>query len=167
MMTSFLIALFAVLSILPAQSNDFRPDVPPFYSTLAEVRAAVETRCDEIEVRELNLLLDVARESQQQIDCEGFEYRGKKRLMELMFSDNELDLVIVLIDEAEHSELEPQFRETYGDVLHESPIGLFFYDSAVAIRTRPHEVVFVSKRARANYQVYMDSMAREAGEGAD
>ena len=164
-MTSVLLTLFALLGILPAQSNGFRPEVPPFYSTLAEVRAAVETRCDEIEVRDLNLLLDVARESQRQIDCQGFEYRGKKRLMELMFSDDELDLVIVLLDADDHPALESQFREAYGEALHDSPIGLFFYDSAVALRTRPHEVVFVSKRARANYQVYMDSMAREAGGG--
>ena len=142
--------------------QDFRPDVPPFYSALAEVKAAVQYRCDEIEVRDLNLLLDVARESQQQIDCKGFEYRGKKRFMELMFSDGELDLVIILIEPEEYESLAEQFLETYGKTTHDSRIGLFFYDSAVAIRTRPHECVFVSKRARANYQLYMDDMAEQA-----
>ncbi len=158
-------ALCTFLAMLLGQGTDFRPDVPPFYSSLAEVRAAVEDRCDEIEVRDLDLLLDVARESQRQIDCTGFEYRGRKRFMELMFSDDELDLVIVLIEPEEYESLALQFRETYGEVTHDSVVGQFFYYSAVASRTRPHEVVFVSKRARANYQVYMDSMAREAGGG--
>jgi len=155
--------LLTLLTTGTGLAEDFRPDVPAFYSTLAQVRAAVEGRCDELDVRDLELLLDVARESQRQIDCRGFEYRGKKRFMELMFSDGELDLVIVLIEPEEYESFAEAFRETYGQATHDSPIGLFFYDAAVATRTRPYELVFVSKRTRANYQVYMDYMAREGG----
>jgi hypothetical protein len=163
-MSSLLLSLsFVFLAVLnPAQAEDFRPDVPPFYSSLADVEASMEGRCASMEVRELDLLLDVARERQQQIDCRGFDYRGAPRFMELMFSDGELDLVIVLIEEEEFEDLATRFRNTYGQITHESPIGLFFYFDAVAIRTRPHEVVFTSKRTRANYQLYMDQMAREA-----
>lgn len=74
-------------------------------------------------MRDLDLLLDVARESQRQIDCTGFEYRGRKRFMELMFSDDELDLVIVLIEPEEYESLASQFRETYGEVTHDSVVG--------------------------------------------
>lgn len=145
-----------------ADGSRLKPDVPPFYTSLTEVESFIKDRCDDLEVRELSLLLDVARISQRQIDCQGFEYRGKKRFMELMFSDGELDLVIVLVDADEYEPLCQLLRAAHGRASHESPIGLFFHDAAVAIRTRPHEVVFVSKRARANYQLYMDAMALEA-----
>lgn len=146
---------------------EFRPDVPEFYSSIETVEAAVKPRCSWSELRELRLLLDVARQSQMQIDCKGFLYRGKERVMELMFSDGELDLVIVLIDEEDYAELAQEFRETYGEVTHDSPIGQFYYYDAVAIRTRPYEVVFTSKRTRANYQLYMDAMAKAAEEETD
>ncbi len=140
-----------------------RPDLPAFYATLATVRAAVGPRCDALEVRRLDMLLDVARPTQQQIDCDGYLFRGRKRFMELMFSDDQLDLVIVLTDPDEHEAFADTLRAQHGEPTHDSEIGLYFYDAAVALRTEPHEVVFVSKRVRAQYQLYMDSMAGEAG----
>ncbi len=140
-----------------------RPDLPAFYTSLATVRAAVDPRCDTLEVRRLDMLLDVARQSQQQIDCDGYRFRGRKRFMELMFSDDQLDLVIVLTDPDEHEAFADALRAQHGEPTHDSQIGLYFYDAAVALRTEPHEVVFVSKRVRAQYQLYMDSMAGEVG----
>jgi len=139
----------------------FRPDIPNFYSSIEDVAGKITTRCRNMTIRDLDFLLDVARKSQRQIDCEGFEYRGKDRFMELMFSDDELDLVIVLIEQEEYEALSQKFKETYGQPTHDSEIGQFYYYDAVAIRTRPYEVVFTSKRTRANYQVYMDYMARQ------
>jgi len=163
-MTLLLFALSLIfIDIVPkVHANDFRPDVPAFYSSIDDVKMVMGERCVSMRVRELDLLLDVAREHQQQIDCYGFEYLGTPRFMELMFSDGELDLVIVLIEQEEFTELASEFREAYGQVTHESNIGLFFYFDAVAIRTQPHELVFTSKRTRANYQLYMDHMSRGA-----
>ncbi len=158
----FTLSLMFLVTGIKVHAKDFRPDVPAFYSSLTDVKSVMEKRCVSMRVRELDLLLDVAREHQQQIDCHGFEYLGAPRFMELMFSDGELDLVIVLIEQEEFAALASEFRAVYGQVSHESNIGLFFYFDAVAIRTQPHEVVFTSKRTRANYQVYMDHMSRVA-----
>jgi len=73
-----------------AGQDTSRPDLPVFYATLATVRAAVKPRCDALEVRRLDMLLDVACQTQQQIDCDGYLFRGRKRFMELMFSDDQL-----------------------------------------------------------------------------
>ena len=159
---SCLMLLF--LSPMPdfAGQDISRPELPAFYAILATVRAAVEPRCDALEVRRLAMLLDVARQTQQQIDCDGYLLRGRKRFMGLMFSDEQLDLVIVLTDPDEHEAYADTLRAQHGEPTHDSEIDLYFYDAAVALRSEPHEVVFVSKRVRAQYQLYMDSMAGEA-----
>lgn len=149
--------VFGLVLINAAQAQD-RPNVPDFYSSLETVELAMVDRCETIEVRELEFLLDVTRVSQQQIDCTGFEYMEAKRFVELMFSDDELDLIIVLIEPDEFEALSQTFRDTYGEPTHDSAIGQFYYGDAVAIRTRPFEVVFASRRVRANYQLYMDHM---------
>ncbi len=161
-MKNMLIGLITGLAAVTTAQAQFRPDIPDFYSTLETVKTAVEPLCSSSDIRELDILLDVTRSSQQQIDCEGFMYRGKERFMELMFSDGELDLVIILLDREDYEALLVEFRATYGETTHESDIGQFWYYSAVALRTRPYEVVFASKRTRANYQLYMDYMAQQA-----
>lgn len=152
--------VFGLMQINAAQAQD-RPNVPDFYSSIETVELAMADKCETIEVRELEFLLDVTRVSQQQIDCTGFEYLGAKRFVELMFSDDELDLVIVLINPDEFEALSQKFRETHGEPTHDSAIGQFYYGDAVAIRTRPFEVVFASRRVRANYQLYMDHMGSD------
>ena len=148
---------------LPAKQN-LRPDVPAFYTDLETVREAVTERCETVEVRDLRLLLDVARRSQRQIDCRGFIYRGRSSFMELMFSDDQLDLIIILFEPDDYTAIEKKFRETFSPFTLESKIGLFSYENAVALRTRPHEIVFVSRRARANYQLCMYDLAEKAAE---
>ena len=65
-----LVIVFLTMPGLGAEQVS-RPDLPAFYASLATVRAAVAPRCDELEARELEMLLDVARQTQKQIDCQG------------------------------------------------------------------------------------------------
>ena len=118
-----LLNLSILLSLLTTGSSAFaeslRPDVPPFYTSLAVVTAAMEGRCTTMELRDLDKLLDVTRQRKQKIDCHGFVNRGAPSFMELMFSDGELDLDIVLMEEDEYEGMAAEVSESYGKLTRE------------------------------------------------
>ena len=163
-MITQLLGLAALASLTLTAEQDLRPNLPAFYTHIDTVKEVVSDRCETIEIRDLPLLLDAARTSQRQIDCSGFIYRGRPAFLELMFSDDQLDLIIVMFEPGEYAAIETEYREKFGPISHESGIGLYSYENAVALRTQPHEIVFVSKRVRAQYQLYMEDMAVKAAQ---
>ena len=128
-----------------------RPEAFAFGGTVAEIQARLAPLCASLRLRVvLPMTAPLARESQHQIDCEGFVYAGEPRKVELVFQDDRLDLVWILIPEAERASIVEAFAARYGAPSFESPFGTVYLQLGAAVRRQPSEVMFASSRqARA------------------
>jgi hypothetical protein len=88
----------------------------------------------------------LVKETQTQIDCADFTYAGKNRSIELVFQDDELDIVWILFPETERPQILRSFRSTYGDPSMEIDFGAVFLQANAAVRNSPPEVFFASER---------------------
>lgn len=106
-----------------------------------------------IEPREL----PTATQSQTQLDCTGFEFAGKKRTIELVFGDDQLDLAWVLTEATEETSLIDGYTQLFGQPTHQIEGATFFLDHGVAVRNQPHEILFLSERLQGAYAQWLDS----------
>jgi hypothetical protein len=67
-----------------------------------------------LEERELRLILSTAKKKQTQLECYDFMCRGKKRFVELMWSDNKLEIIHIMKTESDHDELKAILTKKYG-----------------------------------------------------
>jgi hypothetical protein len=121
--------------------------------TMTPLCATIEART--IEPRQL----PTAQRTQTQLDCTGFRYAGKAREAELVFADDQLELVWILTEPEEEDFFIEQFTERFGPPTHVLPDATFFLDDGVAVRNDPDEVLFLSDRLREPYRQWLASQA--------
>ncbi len=88
----------------------------------------------------------LAKSSQKQIDCFGFLYAGKKRKVEFVFQDDQLDLIWILIPNDEKEEVIKKMTEFYGQPSMTIEYGTIYLQANAAFRNDPTEVLFASNR---------------------
>jgi len=87
-----------------------------FGASLTEIEFQLSRKCDTLSLQQINpITAPLAKESQTQLNCSGFYYAGKKRNIELVFQDNQLDLVWILFPENEKTDILEGFSESYGE----------------------------------------------------
>ena len=124
-----------------------RPEVFSFGSTVASMQARLAPLCASLRLKVvLPITAPLAKDSQHQLDCEGFVYAGKPRKLELVFQDDRLDLVWILIPEAERASMVQAFTARYGAPSFEIPFGAIYLQVNAAVRQQPSEVMFASPR---------------------
>ena len=150
------ISIFLSLNIGNKQTT--KPEVFEFGKSLSEIKAQVTPLSDSTSVR-LNeeIQLPSAQKSQSQLDIYGFEFEGKKRNVELIFADDQLDIVWILTEAEEEKEFIEDFTAQYGEPTHKMKTITFFVNDGVAVRNQPHEVLFISERLKAPYKQWLDS----------
>jgi hypothetical protein len=159
-MRTFVISLILLAASLQASSNDLDHHIGNFGDSILTIRSNLEGKCDELSERELSILLNVVKNSQTQLECDGYLYRGKKRFVELMFSDGHLDIIHIMRTESDHEELKDILISEYGKPSFSSDQVDYFLSEGISLRTEPHEISFVSKRVREQYDVYMRSLGQ-------
>jgi hypothetical protein len=122
------------------------------------IRNRLRGRCDELTERTLSLLLSVAKRDQTQLECDGFLYRRRRRFVELMFSDDRLDIVHIMRTEPDHEELRELLRQAYGEPSFRSDQAIYYPSQGISLRTQPFEISFVSERVREEYGHYIRSL---------
>ena len=105
--------------MLAACAND-EPDVSKpaafeFGATVAQIDSNLEGECEAKTLREITPPQIPGATLHQQIDCQGFEYFGDKRLAELVFGDDKLLLVWVLVNEEDLDPMDEAFTGKFGD----------------------------------------------------
>jgi hypothetical protein len=158
-MTLYVISLVLLAASLQASSNDLDHKIGNFGDSILTIRNNLEGKCDELSERELSILLDVVKNSQTQLECDGFLYRGQKRFVELMFNDGRLDIIHIMKTESDHEELKDILITEYGKPSFSSDQVDYFLSEGISLRTKPHEISFVSKRVRQQYDDYMRSLS--------
>ncbi len=163
-----LILLFFACSNEKANENAEVSITKPAAFVFGESRAAIIEKikplCDSYSEQVVEpIQLPTAKTSQIQIDCEGFEYAGKKRKVELIFADDVLDIVWILTDSTEETMLVERFTAMYGDPTHRLPEVTFFLNNGTAVRNKPHEVLFISERLKAPYGAFLSQAPQNQG----
>lgn len=137
---------------LPATGLDVvRPEPFAFGSSVEQMERRLGPLCASLEVRVITPpTAPLARISQHQIDCDGFLYAGKPRKVELVFQDNQLDLVWILFPAEEKDAFLQAFTARYGKPTLQVGFGSIYLAAGAAVRNVPSEVLFASERqARA------------------
>jgi hypothetical protein len=154
---SFLVSLILLAASLQASSIDLDHHIGNFGDGILTIRSNLEGKCDDLSERELSILLNVVKSSQTQLECDGYLYRGQKRFVELMFSDGHLDIIHIMRTESDHEELKHILISEYGKPSFSSDQADYYLSEGISLRTKPHEISFVSKRVREQYDGYMRS----------
>ena len=131
---------FVLLSISSACGQIIKPEVFEFGKTLTE-----------------EIQLPTAQKSQSQLDIYGFVFEGKKRNVELIFADDQLDIVWILTEAQEEVEFITAFTKQFGNPTHRLESITFFVNDGAAVRNQPHEVLFISERLKGPYKQWLDS----------
>ena len=112
-----------------------------------EVRVEALKACESIQERDIvPITAPLAKESQRQIDCEGYLFAGKPRKVELVFQDDQLDLIWILIAEDEKEDITRAMSKHYGEPSMIIDYGAIYLQANAAVRNEPPEVLFASQR---------------------
>ena len=122
------------------------------------MQAALAPLCETADLREFSPpRIPFARESQSQIDCEGFDYFGEKRLAEFVFADDELVLIWILVDADDKPAILAQMQQTYGEDGLAGEGFTAFIEHQTAWRDEPAEVLFYGDRAAPLFAAHFSS----------
>jgi hypothetical protein len=152
-----LVILF-VTSCQQTEKNSLRHHIGEFGDSMETIRKNLEGRYSKLEERELKLILSTAKNKQTQLECYDFEYRGKKRFVELMFSDNKLEIIHIMKTKEDHDELKAILKDKYGEPSYSSDVVDYYADQGISLRTKPYEISFHSNRVNVEYDGYMKSL---------
>lgn len=134
-----------------------KPNAFEFGASMASIRDQILLACDDISSRKVEPAeLPTATEHQYQMDCTGFTFAGKKRLVELIFANDELDMIWILTEEAESMALVASFTSQLGEPSHVKDDLVFWIDAGTAVRKAPHEILFISDRLKEPYRSFLD-----------
>lgn len=144
----FSILWIPLVSVALAQTNEIaKPEEFQFGSSVSAIKLKLTSHCSSITERIIKpITAPFAKESQIQLECSGFEYGGRKREIELVFQDNQLDLVWILFPAKEKEELLGKFESLYGSPSMDIEYGTIFLQANAVIRNQPTEILFASGR---------------------
>lgn len=141
-----LILLLIACSQNGPQQQSLKPKFLTFGSSVDEMLNALEPLCAKMAVRTITPANRLAKNLKQKIDCQGFRYFDKDRNLELIFQNDQLDLVWILFPEAEKTEFIERFSKAYGEPDLNVEFGLIYLQYNAAIRYQPSEILFASER---------------------
>ena len=146
-----LVFSFLVLLLLTSCSfQNYSVEKPVIFelgNSFDTVKEKIINECEKVTEKSIvPITAPLAKESQKQIDCFGFLYAGKKRKIELVFQDDQLDLIWILIPADEKEEIISKMNELYGAPSMVINYGTIYLQANAAFRNEPSEVLFASKR---------------------
>jgi len=139
-------------------SNSLEHHIGEFGDSMETIRKNLEGRYSKLEERELDIILSTAKNKQTQLECYDFMYRGKKRFVEMMFSDDKLEIIHIMKTESDHEELKAILAKKYGKPSYSSEVVDYYTTPGISLRTKPHEISFHSKNVNLEYDGYMKSL---------
>lgn len=134
------------------------PETPIFVfgSSMEETQALLKEHSDSIIVkRNEPIQVPTAQKEQSQLDVYGYQYAGKKRKVELIFADDYLDIAWILTEADEESTFIDHFKSEFGEPTHTTDEATFFIEDRVAVRNKPHEVLYISQRLVEPYKQFL------------
>lgn len=145
---SLALVVIFISGLVQASTADItKPEQFTFGSSVSEMQDKLKPLCSSVKTRSIiPITAPLAKRIQEQIDCHGFDYGGKKRKIELVFQDDQLDIVWILFPEEEKAFFINAFTTKYGKPSFEIDFGTVYLQANAAVRNTPSEVLFVSDR---------------------
>lgn len=134
-----------------AQAAPFvRPPEVVWGASLEQTKAALAGKCSAMTVRRIDPpFLDVIRDKQMQIDCDGFLFQGRPRWAEFVIGDDRLGMVWIMTTDAEARALLEAMTKAYGPPDRNNANYHAFTKDGAALRLDKAEVLFYGpERAR-------------------
>lgn len=130
-----------------------KPTLFEFGCSMTEIKKSIVPLCDSIhEKLNIPIQLPTAQNNQSQLDCMGFLYAGKKEPL-----NSYLLMTHWILTEPEEEDVFIQkFEKLYGKPTHKKEDITFFIDNGVAVRNKPHEVLFISERLKDPYKKWLN-----------
>lgn len=143
-------AVLAALVLAAAPAGFSRPAAIRWGASLEQTRAALAGKCASMTVRRVDPpFLDVIRDRQMQIDCEGFLFQGRPRHAEFVIGDDRLGMVWIATTPGETPALLAAMTAAYGPPDHDNARYHAFAAHGAALRLDRAEVLFYGpERAR-------------------
>jgi hypothetical protein len=134
------ISLFIAAS---AGAGFAQPEVIRFGATTAEMQKALAPLCPKLHTRKIDPpFLDDVKTEQLQIDCDGFEFRGRARHVEFVIRDDRLVMVWLMVDANEGPAIIRDMIQAYGQPTGRNDRYVAFEGSRAAWRHKPAEILF-------------------------
>lgn len=153
-----LLVLTISCNTFESDKNSLEHNFGEFGDSMETIRKNLEGLYSKLEERELSIILSTAKNKQTQLECYDLVYRGKKRFVEFMFSDNKLEIIHIMKTESDHDELKALLVLKYGKPSFTSNVVDYYPAHGISLRTKPHEISFHSNRVNVEYDGYMRSL---------
>ena len=123
-----------------------RPNVIRWGATTAELERDLALLCPKLLTRKIDPpFLDSVKNEQLQIDCDGFQFRGRPRHIELVMRDGQLVMVWLMVDVDESQSMIAAMKQRYGTPTAVNGDYIAFEKQRAAWRHKPAEFLFYSE----------------------
>ena len=114
-----------------------------FGASLAETQAAVTPICPKLNVRRIDPpFLDVVKDRQMQIDCDGLMFQGKPRHVEFVIGDDRLGMIWLMVGADETPAVIDALAKAYGPAQRVNARYSTFPGHGAAYRHDRSEILF-------------------------
>ena len=134
----------------------YPPKLVPLGTSLMTSKKTLSANCYDIEVTTIAKKFSIAKESQIQLKCVGFNYLGKVRTLKLIFSDNKLDMVQILNIRNVIIDLKNTLITQYGEPVIRARWFDYFDDAGISLDVLNASLTFVSDRLKKQYRQYSE-----------
>ena len=148
----------SILSLPQVNAAEYEHNIGEFGSSFNDVKQNLQGKCDKLKSRTIKKMLSVAKKTQRQLECTGFEYFGKKRFVEMMFSEGKLDIIHIMDIRDMLPDLKHMLVVEFGEPSLSTLAVDYFAIAGISLRVFPDEISFVSKRAKEDFSQYINKI---------
>lgn len=135
-----------------ARAEDFaRPNVIRWGATSAQLQRRLGYFCPKLNTRKIDPpFLPAVKTQQLQIDCDGFQFRGRGRHVEFVIRDDRLVMVWLMVEASELSEIIRDMKRSLGRPTGQNRNYVAFERARIAWRHKPAEILFYAPELDAD-----------------
>lgn len=119
-----------------------KPKLVDFGAPINVIANKLKSKCDQLEITNIDPPQFASIEKQDQIDCTGFAYFGKQRDVEFIFVNDALGIVDINIDDSDVPAIEQAFISSFGTPKYAKDTVLIFDRQNAAVRNNPAQVTY-------------------------
>jgi len=152
------IVLTSILNLSQVNAAEYAHHIGAFGRSFSDVKQSMQGRCDKLTSRTIPKKLSVAKKTQRQLECTGYEYFGERRFVEMIFSDGKLDIIHIMNMRDMLPDLKHMLEVEFGEPTLSTSAVDYFTVAGISLRVFPDEISFVSERAKADYSKFINEI---------
>ena len=136
----------------PAMAEAFRqPEVIRWGASTAQLQQQLAPLCPRLRTRKIDPpFLPAVRTEQLQIDCDGFQFRGRGRHVEFVIRDDRLVMVWLMVEPSESAAIIAEMKAALGAPTGDNAAYVAFENQRTAWRHKPAEILFYAPELDAD-----------------